>query len=153
MIQLCLQESRRRHIKKVTLCCEDVKELGQCGSKNYPNYRPKRKRTPKKNIKKTSQRKIPSILILLLFRINLIWFFTVYFTNQSGLCAAKQEQDQKTSSVQIFTNFGFCFNYLECFWSKFFCADIFCGFLMIFRVYMNFCGIFGLSGIVFEFWN
>ena len=57
--QLCLQESIRRYIKEVILCCEDVKEPGQYGYENYPNYRPKRKRTPKKNIKKTSQRKIP----------------------------------------------------------------------------------------------
>ena len=27
MMQLCLQESRRRYIKEVTLCCEDVKNL------------------------------------------------------------------------------------------------------------------------------
>ena len=59
MAQLYLQESGRWYIKEITLCCEDVKEPGQYGYENYPNYRPKRKRTPKKNIKKTSQRKIP----------------------------------------------------------------------------------------------
>ena len=29
MIKLCQDESRRRCIKEVTLCCDDVKELGQ----------------------------------------------------------------------------------------------------------------------------
>ena len=52
MMQLCLQESRRRYIKDVTLCCEDVKEPGQYECKNYPNYKPKGKRPQKKNIKK-----------------------------------------------------------------------------------------------------
>ena len=59
MIQLCLEESSRRHIKEVTLCCDGIKEPGQYGYENYPHYRPKRKGTPKKNVKKTSQKKIP----------------------------------------------------------------------------------------------
>ena len=45
-------------MKELTLCCEDVKELEQYGCENYPNYRPKRKRTAKK-YKKTSQSKMP----------------------------------------------------------------------------------------------
>ena len=37
-MQLCLQETQRRHIKDVALCCEDVNELGQYGCKNYQNF-------------------------------------------------------------------------------------------------------------------
>ena len=64
MMQLCLQESRRKYIKEVTLYCKDVKELGQYGCENYPNFRPKRKRTLKQNTKKTTPRKKPKETIL-----------------------------------------------------------------------------------------
>ena len=57
MIKLCQEESRRRYIKEVTLCCDDVKEPGQYGCKNYPNYTPKRKRTTKTTFKKSQPRK------------------------------------------------------------------------------------------------
>ena len=60
MVQLCLEQNRRRHIKKVTLCCGDIKELGRYGCKNYPNYRPKRKRNPNKNIERAPQKKNPN---------------------------------------------------------------------------------------------
>jgi len=34
MIKLCQDENRRRYIKEVTLCCDDVKEPGQYGCEN-----------------------------------------------------------------------------------------------------------------------
>jgi len=52
MMQLYLQEGKKGYIKEVTLCCEDVKEPRQYGCENHPNYQPKTKRLPKKNIKK-----------------------------------------------------------------------------------------------------
>ena len=58
MMQLCLQEQRRRYTKEVTLCCENIIEPGQYGCKNYPNFRPKRKRTPKQYTKKTTPKKL-----------------------------------------------------------------------------------------------
>ena len=58
-MQLCPQESRKRYIKEVILWCEDVKKPEQYDCENYSNYIPKRKRTPKKNTKTTSQRQIP----------------------------------------------------------------------------------------------
>ena len=56
MTKLCPQENRRRHIKEVTLCCDDIKEQGQYGSENYPNYKSKQKRTTKTNLKKRQPR-------------------------------------------------------------------------------------------------
>ena len=47
MIQLCLRESKRRHIKEVTWCCDDIQESRQYECENYPNYKPKRKRITK----------------------------------------------------------------------------------------------------------
>ena len=57
MIKLCQQENRRRHIKEVTLCCDDIKKPGQYGCDNYPNYKPKWKRTTKTTLKKSQPRK------------------------------------------------------------------------------------------------
>ena len=57
MIKLYQEESRSRHIKEVTLCYDDVKELGEYGCENYPNYKPKRKRTTKTTFKKSQSRK------------------------------------------------------------------------------------------------
>ena len=52
MTRLCLQENQRRHIEEVTLCCKNIKEPGHYACENYPNYRPKRKRTLKKRTTK-----------------------------------------------------------------------------------------------------
>lgn len=41
MTKLCLEEQKRRYIKEVTLCCENITEPGQYGCENYPNFRPK----------------------------------------------------------------------------------------------------------------
>jgi len=57
MIKLCQEESKRRHVKQVTLCCDDIKEPGWYGCENYPNYKPKRKRTTKTTFKKSQPRK------------------------------------------------------------------------------------------------
>ena len=64
MMQLCLQEQRRRYIKEVTLCCENLTELGQYGCENYPSFQPKWKRTSKQTLKKPSPRKTPKKKIL-----------------------------------------------------------------------------------------
>jgi len=53
MIKLYQDENRRRYIKEVTLCCDDIKELGQYRCENYPNYKLKRKRTTKTTFKKS----------------------------------------------------------------------------------------------------
>ena len=57
MIKLCQKESKRRHIKEVTLCCDDIKEPRQYGREIYPTYKPKQKRTTKTNLRKGQPRK------------------------------------------------------------------------------------------------
>ena len=54
MIQLCLQENRRRHIKRSNRCCRDIKEPGQYGCEIYPNYRQKKKEDSKEKYKENS---------------------------------------------------------------------------------------------------
>ena len=47
-MQLCLQESSKRYIKELTLCCDDIKEPRQYGCENYLIRDQKRKEIQRK---------------------------------------------------------------------------------------------------------
>ena len=51
------RRKQKKIYQRVTLCCDDVKEPGQYGCENYPNYKPKRKRTTRTTFKKSQPRK------------------------------------------------------------------------------------------------